>query len=221
MSVLQALDHVELPERLRPVERPGKDPLDLLGQLHPAPRVRERRATDVEVQVERGVIDPDRQGWSPNGTILTFCRRRGARCRREANTDTTSSNCSPPVGPGRRIEHGQPGDVHVHRRSLQAAGTTRRERGEAFGGHDPNLPLHDRRATGAQPRPRCADACAPSPCSHSPSCSPSPRHRRARRAVWQYREVEMIDNVFSPRVVRVPVGGTARVDERRSRPRTT
>jgi hypothetical protein len=33
--------------------------------------------------------------------------------------------------------------VHVHRRSLQVQ-ERRVERGEAFGGHDPNLPLHDR-----------------------------------------------------------------------------
>ena len=61
MTALETLDHVELPERLGPVERAREDPLDLFAELDPAARVRERGATDVEVQVERDVVHPDGQ----------------------------------------------------------------------------------------------------------------------------------------------------------------
>jgi hypothetical protein len=38
VAVLQALDEVHLPQRLGPVQRPGVDPLDEVGQLPAAPR---------------------------------------------------------------------------------------------------------------------------------------------------------------------------------------
>jgi hypothetical protein len=61
VPALEPLDHVELPERLRPVERAREDPLDLFAELDPAAGVRERGPTDVEVQIERRVVHPDRQ----------------------------------------------------------------------------------------------------------------------------------------------------------------
>jgi len=59
-AALEAVDHVELPQRARAVERPRHDPRDLLGELRIAARLGERQLADVVVEVEVGVVDPVR-----------------------------------------------------------------------------------------------------------------------------------------------------------------
>ena len=54
------MDQIELPQRPCAVERPRHDSRDLLGQLLVAPRRGQRELTDVEVEVELGVVDPVR-----------------------------------------------------------------------------------------------------------------------------------------------------------------
>jgi hypothetical protein len=84
VPALEPLDHVELPERLRPVERAREDPLDLFAELEPAAGVRERGASDVEVQVERGVVHPDRQRQPERDHLdLLPQARRQVQARRE------------------------------------------------------------------------------------------------------------------------------------------
>jgi hypothetical protein len=54
----EAVDQVQLPQRMGSIERPREDPRDRLGQLAVVARRRHRALTDVEVDVEVGVVDP-------------------------------------------------------------------------------------------------------------------------------------------------------------------
>jgi len=56
----QALDDVALPERAVAVERAGDDPGDELLDLLVRAGWRDRRVPDVELEVEVGVLDPER-----------------------------------------------------------------------------------------------------------------------------------------------------------------
>ena len=57
-TVAEAVDQVELPERMGAVQRAGDEPRDLLGQ-HPLVAGRgQRELADVEVEVEVRVVDP-------------------------------------------------------------------------------------------------------------------------------------------------------------------
>ena len=58
----EALEHVELPERLRAVERSRQDTADRPLQLWAAAGRRDRRPPEVEVEVEALVVDPERTG---------------------------------------------------------------------------------------------------------------------------------------------------------------
>ena len=60
LAVLEALDDVHLPERPRPVQRPTEHVGGELRQLRPAPRGGQGRPAQVVVEVEVGVLDPDR-----------------------------------------------------------------------------------------------------------------------------------------------------------------
>ena len=60
--VLQALDHVHLPQRPGPVEPAGEHPADELAELLHRAGSRQRRAADVIGQVEVLVVHPDRAG---------------------------------------------------------------------------------------------------------------------------------------------------------------
>jgi hypothetical protein len=59
VAVGEPLDHVELPQRPRPVEGGGGDLGRQLGELAHAAGARGTDAADVEVEVEVGVLDPD------------------------------------------------------------------------------------------------------------------------------------------------------------------
>jgi hypothetical protein len=59
-SALEPLDQPELPERLGAVELLGEDPRRQLSQLVLTPRRRQRRVAYVVVEVQVGVVHPDR-----------------------------------------------------------------------------------------------------------------------------------------------------------------
>jgi hypothetical protein len=59
-AALEPVDHVELPQRPRPVQRAGGQPGDLLGQLLVGAGGRDRDLPDVEVEVEVRVVGPVR-----------------------------------------------------------------------------------------------------------------------------------------------------------------
>ena len=57
---LVALDHVQLPQRPRAVERPRHDPRHLVGELLVGARRRERHLAHVVAEVDLGLLDPVR-----------------------------------------------------------------------------------------------------------------------------------------------------------------
>src|SRR3990170_8993893 len=57
-AILQAGDHVELPQRTMSVERTSMEPGDLLPEQREGPRPRNRQLPDVELEVEVRVVDP-------------------------------------------------------------------------------------------------------------------------------------------------------------------
>ena len=61
-AVGEPLDEVDLPQRAVRVERPRHQPGHQLGELGGRPGPGQRRAADVERDVEVGVVDPDRPG---------------------------------------------------------------------------------------------------------------------------------------------------------------
>ena len=61
LAALDPVDDVELPQRVRAVERPRDQPRDRLGDLPLVARRRHRAVADVEVEVEVRVLDPVRQ----------------------------------------------------------------------------------------------------------------------------------------------------------------
>ena len=60
-ALVDALDHVQLPQRPGPVERAGDDAADRLGQLLRGAGRWHGVMADVEVDVEVGILDPVRQ----------------------------------------------------------------------------------------------------------------------------------------------------------------
>ena len=58
--VLESLDDPDLPEGLRPIELLGHDPPDELAQLGLAARCRQRGVAQVVLDVEVGIVHPDR-----------------------------------------------------------------------------------------------------------------------------------------------------------------
>ena len=106
--VLQALEDVQLPERLRRVERTGQHAPDRAFQLEPAARRRHGRPAQMEVEVELLVVDPQRPGQSrrqrrapaaggaaPDADVPRRPRRHLRTCSgpssRGANTDTPAT----------------------------------------------------------------------------------------------------------------------------------
>ena len=59
-AVTEALDDVDLPQRVPPIHRPADDAGDLLRQLVGRPGGSEPDLTDVIVEIEVGVVDPVR-----------------------------------------------------------------------------------------------------------------------------------------------------------------
>ena len=60
-AVLETLEHVDLPQRPGPVEQPGLDPGDEVGELSAVAGLRQRAAPHVVAEVEAGVVDPHRR----------------------------------------------------------------------------------------------------------------------------------------------------------------
>ena len=116
--VLQAFDEVQLPERLRPVQRPGVDALHEVGQLTVASRFRQCRPAHVEVDVEVGVIGPHGPGQSPRNEhdLLT---EPGHEVLPGGHHPDQVVEGHPLTWACPRVQDRNTGDVHVHDRSLQ------------------------------------------------------------------------------------------------------
>src|SRR5215211_3152347 len=164
---------------------------------------------------------------SPNGTIFTFWRRRGARCRRDANTCSTSSNRSRPSGrvEGSSTESPATCMCIAGRSKYRNDASSAVRRSVAIGPSPGGLSLARQRSLLEPPEPHHRTAPRP---AWKPVLA-SPAMRRRLRAVTLlaapfvlalpstparatsdegYRAVEVRDNVFAPPIVRVAVGGT-------------
>ena len=60
VPVLESFDVVDLPQRLRTVQRPRMDPLDVVGELLAPAGLRERAFPEMEVEIEVRVVHPHR-----------------------------------------------------------------------------------------------------------------------------------------------------------------
>ena len=132
----QPLDHPDLPERLRAVELLGEDARRHVPQLLLRSGRRQRRVAHVVLEVERGVVDPER----PPGRD----RRVGELLAKAGHQVKARADVVEQVGVARRrpFEDADSADVHVRCGAL--VGEERDvERGQPIhvrGGHMPNLP---------------------------------------------------------------------------------
>jgi hypothetical protein len=114
--VLESLEHVELPERLATVERTGQDPAHRSLQLQTTSRCGDRRATEVEVEVEVIVVHPERPRQAPGQVEDTLPEARREMQTRRRHLGDVLVRERPVLA---RCEHGYPRDVHVHGGALQ------------------------------------------------------------------------------------------------------
>ena len=121
VALLEALDDPRLPQWLPPVERPGDDLLRQRGQLVRATRRGHRDVVEMEVEVEVGVLDPERMVEAerhldeppPEGRSEVETRRVHVADLVEPPRDRRRG----------RIEDHQPGHVHVPGGSLEVEET--------------------------------------------------------------------------------------------------
>ena len=110
---LEALDQPQLPERLGAVELLGEDPRGEVAQLLLGARRRQRGLTDVVVEVEVRVVDPDRAALA-EGDEAELLTEAGDEV--QARLDVVAELF---VARRRAIEEDHRGDVHVGAASLQ------------------------------------------------------------------------------------------------------
>ena len=109
---LEALDQPQLPERLRAVELLGEDPRGEVAQLLLGAGGGEGGLADVVVEVEVGVVDPDRAALA-EGDEAELLAEAGDEV--QARLDVVAELF---VGRRRAVEEDHRGDVHVGAASL-------------------------------------------------------------------------------------------------------
>ncbi len=184
-AVGEPLDEVDLPQRAVRVERPRHQPGHQLGELGGRPGPGQRRAADVERDVEVGVVDPDRPGQLARDVahLLPVPRHRhqppldesrpGARSR----TRSPVRGRSPPprrasacaAAPGRGTTHRRPRAGGRHAAIVGGRRGTLDDRGPLSQGH-----LHHR----VRPQARAGGAGRRRPARRQGRAG----RRRARRA---------------------------------------
>ncbi len=129
---LEALDQPQLPERLRAVELLGEDPRGEVAQLLLGARRRQGGLADVVVEVEVGVVDPDRAALAEGDEAELLAE---ARDEVQARLDVVAELF---VGRRRAVEDDHRGDVHVGAASLhvEECGV---ESGQAIRAHGTHL----------------------------------------------------------------------------------
>ena len=134
---LEAVDHVELPQRPPAVERAPEH------AAAPSPRAagrrpaRERGLADVEVEIEVRIVDPVRAGRVPSGTCTSRQRNGGSRCSRSSSSCWISGRAELAARRGRRVVDAQerhvavdPGGLDVEELGVEAC--------SAAASNDPN-----------------------------------------------------------------------------------
>ena len=112
---LDALDQVDLPQRVAAIQRAAHDPRDEVVELLERAGSRKRRAPDVERHVEALVIHPDR-GGDPTGHLaqaLAIARDIGDAIADELDQALVVQDT------GLLLEERQAADVHRRGRPLQ------------------------------------------------------------------------------------------------------
>ena len=104
---LEALDEPQLPERLRAVELLGEDPRGEVAQLLLGAGRRQGGLADVVIEVQVGVVDPDRAPLAERDEAELLAK---ARDEVEARLDVVAELV---VGRRRAVEDDRRGDVHV------------------------------------------------------------------------------------------------------------
>ena len=117
VAVLEALDHVHLPQRAAAVERSAEDVGRELGQLGGAAGSRQGRPSHVVVDVEVGVLDPQRVVELERDLDEAPPERRQQVEPALDELDHLLEGVA--AGDGGRVEDGRRRHVHVDRRRLE------------------------------------------------------------------------------------------------------
>ena len=126
--VAQPLDQPQLPERLAAVELLGEDPRRQVAQLLLGAGRRQRGLAHVVVEVEVGVVDPDRAPLVEGDEAQLLAE---ARDQVQARGDVVAELV---VGGRRALEDAGRGDVHVGAGALHVQEGSI-ESGQSFGAH--------------------------------------------------------------------------------------
>ena len=116
-AVLDTLDDPELPERSRPIEGTARDVADDVGELLGAARGRHRDVANVVVEVEVGVVEPDRSVQIERDVREPATElRQHRKPRREMRLDLLEGVAA---RHRRRVQEHHRLDLHVRRGRLQ------------------------------------------------------------------------------------------------------
>jgi hypothetical protein len=117
--VIDAFDHPQLPERLAPIDRSGDDAAGHLLQLGLAPGSGERAVTQVIVEREVLIVDPDRMTIIRD--VVEALPVAGDVLQLGLDVAPDPLDVDPPVlsFQRRRVEERHPGHMHVAGRGLQ------------------------------------------------------------------------------------------------------
>ena len=116
---IQALDNVELPQRLGAVELLRHDDADQGAQLVEGTGLWQAVVADVVIDVEVLVIDPSWMALQRNPRQTLPVSRNQVQLGFDQSADTFGVDAALRITHGGGFEDGNPGDVHVSRPGLQ------------------------------------------------------------------------------------------------------
>ena len=132
LSVFEALDHPHFPERTVAVQLSTDDVGHEIPELAHAARRGEGGAAEVIVDVEFGVVDPDRMAETQR--YLDQTALEDGHLGNPVDDELANPAIRITTGHGRRIENAHHGHVHVQRRRLHVQ-ETGVEPGQSLRGH--------------------------------------------------------------------------------------
>jgi hypothetical protein len=129
LAALQSLDHPDLPERARAVERTREDPARELAQLIERARAREREVAQVVADVEVAIVDPHRPALERRPRELLAIARDPVQHRLDRAAVAREVDAAVRVAQRARLEDRDRADVHRRVLALrpQERGVLRRE----------------------------------------------------------------------------------------------
>ena len=103
-AALEPLEHPALPERPGAIEARGRDAGHGVAELIGVPGLRERRVSQVEVEVELGIVDPDRMALDRNPAQLLAQSRQLRKSRCDDLADAREIDAALRRAQGARLE---------------------------------------------------------------------------------------------------------------------